>query len=90
MSNLSRLNVVRSLLNFGSKNFPLRSSQIIVRNLSDDVSDSEHAPLENVDNFKCLNRVTLLGRATSAATITKLANIDMASFTLVTNEIRRN
>lgn len=46
--------------------------------------------LENVDNFKCLNRVTLMGRATNSATITKLANTDMATFTLVTNEIRRN
>ncbi|KAH9422236.1 Single-stranded DNA-binding protein, mitochondrial [Dermatophagoides pteronyssinus] len=92
MSNLTRFNLIRSILNLSSKDF-LRSSQfgIITRNLSDDVSDSEQAPmLENVDNFKCLNRVTLMGRATNSATITKLANTDMATFTLVTNEIRRN
>lgn len=86
MSSLSRFNVARSMLN----DF-FRSSQIISRrNLSGESSDSEQAQLENVDTFKCLNRVTLLGRATGPASLTRLENVDLASFTLVTNELRRN
>ena len=46
--------------------------------------------MENVDTFKCMNRVTLLGRATGPAFAHNISNTDMASFTLATNEVRRN
>lgn len=46
--------------------------------------------LQNVDTFKCLNRVSLLGRATGPAMIQMLGNTQLASFTLVTNELHRN
>ena len=46
--------------------------------------------LENVDTFKCMNKVTLLGRATGPAQSFVVSNTDAVSFTLATNEIRRN
>lgn len=45
--------------------------------------------LENIDTAKCLNRVTLMGRAIGPAMVIPMGKIEMAAFTLVTNEIRR-
>jgi len=62
------------------------------RNLSSD-SEFEEKPLSNlvnIDTAKCLNRVTLLGRATGPAQTFTVSDNEFASFTLATNEIRRN
>ncbi|KAI2805732.1 Single-stranded DNA-binding protein, mitochondrial [Blomia tropicalis] len=59
-----------------------------IRQLSND--SEEHSPLENVDTFKCINRVTLLGRAVGPATSVIINDSELALFTLATNEIRRN
>lgn len=48
------------------------------------------AVLENIDTAKCLNRVTLLGRAVGRPNTFNIRNTEMIHFTLVTNEIRRD
>jgi len=52
--------------------------------------EGSYSPLENVDTSKCLNRVTLLGRATGPPVTTRIHDSEVTLFTLATNELRRN
>ncbi|KAH9400477.1 DNA replication factor A subunit Ssb1 [Tyrophagus putrescentiae] len=61
-----------------------------LRKISSDSESDERTVLENVDTFKCMNKVTLLGRATSQPSSHTLNNTELVFFTLATNEIRRN
>ncbi|KAF7487816.1 Single-stranded DNA-binding protein [Sarcoptes scabiei] len=87
MSGLTRIRLVQSLLN-NIKLLPKTNSSL-VRNLSSSDSEDNRVTLENIDTAKCLNRVTLMGRAIGPAMVIPMGKIEMAAFTLVTNEIRR-